>query len=96
MAPAKALEQLALQKRLLLAESEAQRLILASALHRATSPLKWVSRVQSQTRPVMTVVLPLVGFWVARRSRGMKRWVSTGLGALRIAKSLRGYLHKPS
>jgi hypothetical protein len=94
MAPEKALAQLALQKRLLVAESEAQRLVLASALHRAAAPLRLADRIQSQARPLLMVGAPLAGFWIASRTKGMKRWVSTGLGVLRLAKSVRRFLTK--
>ena len=94
MAPAKALDRLALQKQLLVAESEAQRLILASALHRAMSPLRLADRIQSQARPLLMFGAPLAGFWFARRSKGMKRWVSTGLGAVRLAQTVRKILRK--
>ena len=94
MAPSKALAQLALQKRFLQAESEARRLVLASELRRAIAPLRLLDRVQTQARPVLAVGLPVAGFWLARRSRGIKRWVTTGLGALRLAQSLRKILHR--
>ena len=94
MAPAKALAQLALQKRLLLAESEAQRLVLASQLHRALTPVRWLDRLQMQSRPLLVVGAPLAGFWVARRTKGMKRWVTAALGAVRLAHSARRLLHK--
>jgi hypothetical protein len=96
MAPAKALEQLALRKRLLIAESDAQRLVLASALHRATSPLKWLDRAQAQAGPLLTVGAPIAGFWFARRTKGLKRWISSGWGVLRLAQTLRRFVHKPS
>lgn len=94
MAPAKALAQLALEKRLLVAESEAQRLVLASALHRATAPLRWVDRVQGQARPLLMVGAPLAGFLVARRTTGLKRWISSGIGIMRVVQTLRHALEK--
>lgn len=95
MDPAKALAQLAVQKQLLLAESEAQRIVLAAELHRVIAPLRWMDRLQSTARPVLTIGAPLAGFLVARRSKGLKRWVATGLGALRLTKTLRNFL-RPS
>jgi hypothetical protein len=94
MAPAKVLAQLALQKRFLLAESEAQRLVLTSELRRAIRPFRWLDRLQVQARPVLMVGVPVAGLWLAHRSKGLKRWVPAGLGALRLLKSLRRMLHR--
>lgn len=94
MAPAKALAQLALQKRFLLAESEAQRLVLVSELHKAITPLRWLDRFQAQVRPVLVVGAPMAGLWLARRSKGIKRWVPAGLGALRLVRNVRRWLHR--
>jgi hypothetical protein len=89
MDPAKELAGLALQKRMLLAESEAQRLVLAAELHRVITPLRWMDRVQSQVRPLLLVVAPFAGFWLTRRSRGMTRWLTAGFGAMRLVRTLR-------
>jgi hypothetical protein len=92
MVPSKELARLALQKRMLLAESEAQRLVLASELHRLITPLRWVDRLQTQVRPLWMVGAPVAGFWLTRRSKGMTRWLSAGFGALRLVKTLRRVL----
>ena len=95
MVPAKALAQLALQKRFLQAESEARRLMLGSELHRATRPARWVEQWRLRARPLLLLVAPAVGFWYVRRSKGMKRWLATGLGAMRLLHGFRRFLHRP-
>lgn len=94
MDPAKELAGLALQKRMLLAESEAQRLVLAVELHRLITPLRWMDRVQAQVRPLLLVGAPIAGFWFTRRSRGATRWLTAGFGAMRLVKTLRKMLHR--
>jgi len=89
MAPAKELAGLALQKRLLLAASQAHRLVLASELQRVVGPLRWLDRMQTHVRPFLAVGAPVAGFWLTRRSKGLTRWVATGLGAMRLVKMLR-------
>jgi hypothetical protein len=89
MAPREALAELALRKRLLLAESEAQRLVLASELKRLLRPLHWLDRVQTRFRPLLALGAPLAGFWLTRRSKGVKRWAVAGFGVLRLLQSLR-------
>lgn len=93
MAPQKALDQLALQKRLLLAESEAHRIVIASAFHQASTPLRWVDRIQAQARPFIKMGVPLAGFLLMRR-KGMGRWVSAGLSAVKIARKARKLLSR--
>jgi hypothetical protein len=90
MAPSKALAQLALRKRFLIAESDAYRLVLASELTRLMGPTRWWERL----RPVLVVAAPVAGFWLTRRSKGMKRWAVAGWGALRLLKTLRSLLHR--
>ena len=94
MAPAKALAQLALQKRFLLAESEAQRLVLASELRRVIGPLRWVDRLQTSAGPLLRLATPVAAFWLTRRSKGLKRWVPATFGAMRLIRSLRTVLHR--
>ena len=94
MAPAKALSRLALQKRILQAESDAHRLVLASELHRVTRPLHWVDRVQLQARPVFVAGIPIAAYLLARRTKGVTRWVAAALGAARTFRSLRQHLRR--
>lgn len=94
MAPAKTLAQLALQKRLLQAESAAQRLVLAAELQRVIAPVRWLDRVQTHMRPLLVVGAPVAGFWFTRRSKGMTRWITTGLGAMKLLQSVRKSLHR--
>jgi len=95
MAPAKALAQLALQKRFLQAESEALRLVLASEMLRVSKPVRWADRFRTRVRPLLTVGAPLAGFWFAHRSRGVKRWVTMGYGVLRLVRKFRRFIHTP-
>jgi len=92
MAPAKALAALALQKRLLVAESEARRLVLASELTRISRPLRWIDAAHLKIRPRLVAGLPMAAYLLARRSRGLTRWAAAGMGAARLYQSLRQYL----
>jgi len=94
MAPAKALAQLALQKRLLQAESEAQRLVLAAEIAHLTRPWGWFGRLRSRAHPLLVVVTPVMAFLFARRSKGMTRWVTVALGAARIYRGVRGVFRR--
>lgn len=92
MAPGKALEQLALQKRFLCAESATLRLVVASELQQALAPLRWMDRLPTRLRPLLWLGLPVAGFWFARRTKGPTRWVSAGLGAVRLLLTIRRFL----
>jgi len=94
MAPGKALAQLALQKRLLQAESEAQRLVLAAEIAHLTRPWGWFGRIRSRAHPLLVILTPVTAFLFARRSRGMTRWVTAGLGLARVYGSLRGVFRR--
>jgi hypothetical protein len=96
MAPAKALANLALQKRLLLAESEARRIVLASEMNRVARPLRFLGRVRLQARPLLMVGVPVAAYLFARHSKGKSRWIVTALGAARAYSSLRRYLRPAS
>ncbi len=95
MAPGKALEQLALQKRFLRAEADVHRLALASEVQGLLAPFRWMERFQSQLRPILLFGAPVAGFWLTRRKRGMTRWVAVGLGLLRLLYTIRRFL-RPS
>jgi hypothetical protein len=92
MAPAKSLASLELQKRLLLAESEARRLVLAAELNHVVRPVRFLERWQLRARPLFLVGVPVAAYALARRSRGKTRWIATALGAARVFSSLRHYL----
>jgi len=94
MAPGKTLAQLALQKRLLLAESEANRLVLASELSRLSRRFHWLDRFQYQARPFMRLGTPLAAYLFARRSRGVTRWIASALGGARIYYGARRFLRR--
>jgi len=96
MSSSKALAELVLQKRFLLAESEVRRLVLTSELQRVIAPVRWWDRFNIGARPVLAIGLPVVGFWLARRTKGVRRWVTTGLGVARLIQSLRRFIHRPS
>ena len=92
MAPAKELARLALQKRILLAESEARRLVLAIELSRLIRPVRWIDRFKIQARPLLLTLSTGLTYLFVRRSRGPTRWVATLLGASRLYRGLRHYL----
>jgi len=92
MSPAKELADLAIQKRMLIAESEACRATLAADLHGLTSPLHWVDRLRSGGRPAVLVALPLAGFLLTRRLPKAARWLARGFGAMRLFGSLRSLI----
>lgn len=96
MAPAQTLAQLALQKRLLLAESEARRLVLASELNRLLRPLNWVDRLQLYSRPLMRVGAPVAAYFMVRRSKGFTRLIASAFGAARVYYGARRYLQRPA
>jgi len=96
MAPAKALAQLALQKRLLQAESGARRFVLAADMSRLTRPMKWVDRVRHYAPLMLLNGAPVVAYLLTRRAKGMTRWVARGLGAVRVLGGLRHYLRRPA
>jgi hypothetical protein len=92
MAPAKELADLATQKRMLIAESEACRIALAADLGGVIAPLRWVDRIRLRGRPALWLGLPLVGYLLRRRLASPTRWVALGLGALRAVLSVKSFL----
>lgn len=95
MVPAKTLADLALQKRLLMAEADAYRVTLAADLHRVVAPLRWVDMAQSRLRPVMWIGAPLAGILLTRRLPSVARWVSRGFALLRTLRSVQGMIRPP-
>lgn len=91
MAPAKGLADLAIQKRMLIAESDACRIILSADLAGLTAPLRWADRIRSRGRPALWLGMPLAGYLLARRMPSA-RWLALGLGALRAGLSLKSFL----
>ena len=92
MAPAKELARLALQKRLLLAESEARRMVLAIELGRALRPVQWVNRFKTQAGPVLLTVGTGLTYFFTRKSKGPTRWVAAILGATRVYRGMKRFL----
>jgi hypothetical protein len=82
VAPAKALADLALEKRLLLAESEACRVALSADLHHVTAPLRWVERLQTRSRSWLLLAAPIAGLLLARRLPRPARWATSSIGVL--------------
>jgi hypothetical protein len=95
MAPAKALADLALQKQLLIAEAQACRLTLAADLHRVGTPLRWLDQLQSRSRTMLWLGAPVAGLFLARRLPPIARWLTRGVGMLRMLQRVGGLL-KPS
>jgi len=95
MAPAKELARLDLQKRILLAESEARRLVLAIELGRLVRPVYWVNRLKIQARPLLVTASTLLTYFYARRSKGVTRWIARALGAARVYRGVSRFLARP-
>ncbi len=99
MGSGQTLDDLARQKRLLLVEADLRRAVLAVELDRAARPLQWLGQAGHQARrwrPVWLVAAPLLGFMLARRARGLGRWIELAVGAARILPQIAGFLHKSS
>jgi hypothetical protein len=95
MAPGKALAELALQKRFLRAEADAQRLCLASELEHALTPLRRIEQLQSQLRPLLLFGAPIAGLLFTRRTKGPAKWLAAGVGVARLIFSIRRILRCP-
>ena len=84
----KALTDLAVQKRLLVAESEANRIALGAELRRVLTPLEWLDRMRSKTAPLLLLGAPIAGYLATRKLPGALRWVSRGMRVFRVFKVL--------
>lgn len=87
---------LAVQKRLLVVESAANRLALANELQRLTAPLGWLNRMTSKKRPLLYLLAPLGGYLATRKLPEVMRWSSRALRVFRVFKVLKPLLRRRS